>query len=203
MKKRKLAIATVVVILSTLSIAKDKKKGAVPDIVLKAETVAVVIDPEAGEPVTNPGANRQAEEAVERALMKWGRLRPQVDAQTADLVIAVRTGHQGLVTPTIGGGGIDNRPVILQPTDGGIRLGSQTGAPPGTTRGQQDQTPHMSTEIAPQQDVFEVYLGRTDYPLDRVPIWRYRAKNALQSPTVTAVEKFREAIEETEKQKKP
>lgn len=196
-------VLTGILLVALAGSGKDKKKGAVPDIVLKAETVAVVIDPQAGEPISEPGANREAQDAVERALTKWGRLHLQLDPSTADLVIAVRAGHQNLVTPTIGGGGIDNRPVILQPSDAGIRIGQQTGVPPGTTRSGQDPSPHMSTEIASPEDDFEVYLGRTEYPLDRAPIWRYRAKNALKSPGVNAVQKFREAIEETEKQRKP
>jgi hypothetical protein len=49
--------------------------------------------------------------------------------------------------------------------------------------------------------MFEVYLGRIDYPLDAPPIWRFSAKNALNGPQIPAVEQFRKAIEESEKQR--
>ena len=41
--------------------AKNKKKQVLPDVVLKAQTVAVVIRPDAGEPLKNPLANRTAQ----------------------------------------------------------------------------------------------------------------------------------------------
>ena len=46
-----------------LGFAKDKKKQVLPNYVLKAQTVAVVIPPEAGEPLTSPAAkpNRPSE----------------------------------------------------------------------------------------------------------------------------------------------
>ena len=64
----------VLLLLPLLSVseadAKNKKKQFLPDHVLRAETVLVVIHPEAGEPLTNPRANRTAQEEVEKALMK-------------------------------------------------------------------------------------------------------------------------------------
>ena len=55
-----------------------------------------------------------------------------LDSSTADLVITVRMGLEKVVQPTIGGLPTNNRPVIVQPTDSGIRLGGQKGQPPGT-----------------------------------------------------------------------
>jgi len=69
--------------------AKDKKKPSLPDLVLSARTVVVVIRPDAGEPLDQPGANATARENVEKALMEWGRLAPMMDGQETDLVIAV------------------------------------------------------------------------------------------------------------------
>ncbi len=45
--------------------AKTKKKQLLPDYVLRAERVLVVIRPDAGEPLTTPTANRTAQEDVE------------------------------------------------------------------------------------------------------------------------------------------
>ena len=115
--RRPALLCSVALLLVPLLCAKDKNKAILPADVLRAQTVAVVIEPGAGEPLTDPGANRGAQEAVENALMTWGRFRLAMDVRTADLVIAVRRGSpRG--TPTIGGRTIDDRPVILQPGEG-------------------------------------------------------------------------------------
>lgn len=206
MRKGKLACVALVLLMSAAASAKDKKKAPLPDIVLNAQTVAVVILPEAGEPLTNPTANRDAVDAVERALTKWGRLRPLLSPMTADLVIAVRKGHDSAATPTIQGGGIDNRPVVVQRSDTDVRVGVQRGDPNMfPTQTAAPDRPRMGTEMGSTQDDFEVYIGNTEHPLEGAPIWRYTAKNALNPPNVSAVTKFKEAIEEAEKikQKKP
>jgi hypothetical protein len=46
-----------------------------------------------------------------------------------------------------------------------------------------------------------VYRGGGEYPLDAPPVWRYIAKGSLDAPQVAAVEQFRKAIEESEKQR--
>ena|SRR5215469_6536182 len=113
----------------------SKEKSALPSDVLTAQTVLVVIDPDAGEPLTSPGANGTAREDVERAITKWGRFKVVMAAQTADLIIAVRKGTGRMVTPTMSGGRIDDRPVILQPgQNGDIRVGGQRGHPPDLSR---------------------------------------------------------------------
>ena len=40
-----------------------------------------------------------------------------------------------------------------------------------------------------------------EYPLDASPVWRYIAKDSLNAPQVPAVEQFRKALEESEKQR--
>jgi hypothetical protein len=67
--------------------AKDKKKSPVPDNVLRAQTVLVVIHPDAGEPLTDPRANRTAHDDVEQAMTTWGRFRVVRDTETADLIV--------------------------------------------------------------------------------------------------------------------
>jgi len=202
MPRRLPLVLLLALLLSCLSFAKKKKKQELPDLVLNAQTVFVVIHPDAGEPVTNPIANRTAQENVENALTKWGRFHLVMSPQTADLVIAVRKGHAG--GPTISNSPADNRPVILQPNDGDIRIGAQQGRPPGLSDsgvGPQDRGPHISNEIGPSEDSFEVYRGGDEYPLDVPPVWRYLGKDALDAPTVAAVAQFRKAIVESEKQR--
>jgi hypothetical protein len=189
--------------------AKDKKKPSLPEFVLRARTVLVVIRPDAGEPLDRPTANAAARENVEKALMAWGRLQPVMEGQEADLVIAVRAGTGRITGPTEKGGPIDSRPTVVQPADTGIRIGAQQGhAPPlndPSMSGPRDSRPHISNEVGPSEDSFEVYLGNTQYPLDSAPVWRYMANDCLRAPAVSAIEQFRKAIAESEKlqQKKP
>ena len=186
--------------------AKNKKKQTLPDVVLNAQRVYVVIRPEAGEPVTNPRANRIAQDEVERALSKWHRFDLVMESTTADLVIAVSKGHSGgpMITNMP-----DDRPVVFQSggvPGAGVRLGGRQGQPPdltaaGSGNGQPNRGPQLGSQVGPSEDTFEVYLGGMDYPLDAPPIWRYTAKNSLDGPGVVAVEQFKKAIEESEKQR--
>ena len=193
----------VVFVLAPLAAAKNKKKQVLPDYVLKAQTVVVVIHPDAGEPLKNPTANRTAQDDVEKALMKWGRFKLVMDARTADLVVAVRKGHAG--GPTISDSPTDNPPVIYQPSGGDTRAGGQHGRPPDLSNpglgGAADRGPRIGNEIGSSDDTFEVYRGGVEYPLDAAPVWRYMAKGALNEPQVAAVEQFRKAIDESEKQR--
>src|SRR5207302_9787069 len=141
-------------------IAGDKKKILLPAYVLKARTVLVLIDPDAGTSMTSPLANKTAQEDVEKALMKWGRLTPVLEGQPTDLVITVRKGSEKLVQPTIGGEPTNDRPIIVQQTDNSIRIGAQQGHPVGAPQTTpQDTKPHAQMEAGPPEDVFLVYDG--------------------------------------------
>lgn len=198
----------VVALLATVAIAgyADKKqKKTLPEIVLKAQTVTVVIQSDAREPMSDPNANLKAEKAVEEAIMKWGRLKLTADAETADLVIAVQKGTGKAADATVGGGPVDNVPVIGERTDNGtdtnIRVGVRQGTPPATTQypGAETQRPSEGAQIGGSQDRMTVYLGGVQYPLDGTPIWTYTGKDALKAPDVKAVEEFRKAVAEAEK----
>lgn len=182
--------------------AKNKKKQLLPDDVLQARRVLVVIHPDAGEALTSPMANRTAQDEVERAIMKWGRFDLALDAQTADLIIAVRKGNKN--GPVISHSPADDRPVIFQTGGGGARAGEQQGHPPDLTNpvpgGLGNRGPQLGTQMGSSEDTFEVYRGGVEHPLDTSPVWRYIAKDALNAPQVGAVEQFRKAIEESEKQ---
>ena len=123
-----------IVLVAVVPLATAKNKQVLPDYVLQAQTVAVVIMPDAGEPVTDPAANRTAEQNVEKALLQWGRYRLIPDALTADLIVAVRKGHAG--GPTISSAPIDTRPV----ESGTIYVGGQQGAPPNLTQQPRSRT---------------------------------------------------------------
>jgi hypothetical protein len=183
--------------------AKNKKKQLLPDYVLKAQNVLVVIQPDATESLTSPGENRSAQDEVERAITKWGRFSVVSDAQTADLIIAVRKGNKS--GPVISHSPVDNRPVIFQPNGGDARAGQQQGRPPDLTQpmpgGMGERGPQLGNQIGSSDDDFEVYMGGGDHPLDAPPLWRYVARDSLNAPQVEAVEQFRKAIEESEKQR--
>lgn len=192
-----------VLLSTTLALAGGKKKVVLPAYVLQARTVCVLIDPTAGTSMTAPLANKTAQEDVEKALAKWGRFSLVLDTQTADLIITVRKGSGKVVQPTIGGLPTNDRPVIVQPRDDGIRVGVQQGHPPdGTQTGPQATQPHPQMEAGPPDDMFVVYEGHGDIPLNQPLAWRYEKKDALKSPTVPAVAEFRKLMEEAEKQRK-
>jgi hypothetical protein len=203
----------IVLAVVPLSFAKDKKKQVLPNYVLKAQTVAVVIRPEAGEPLTSPAANRTAQVNVMNALAKWGRFRVVSDAQTADLIVAVQKGHAN--GPTIHNSPVDSQPVTLEggvpPADGGVPpAGVSRRSPDLSNPGQgrpSGRAPNISNEagIGMSEDSFEVYMGGVDHPLDSTPVWRYVAKDGLNSPQMTAVQQFRNAVNESDQlsQQKP
>jgi hypothetical protein len=195
--RRSLAVS--LLLLSCLvATAKDKKKALLPADVLRAHTALVVVDPNAGTDLQNPNANRTAQEDVEKALMEWGRFSLAQDAQTADLIITVRKGSGKIAQPTLGGIPNNNRPVVLEPTDSGGRIAVR----PGSVG---DPSPQPQVEVGQSQDMFVVYRCTTKddenwAPLDAPPVWRYAAKDALQSPGVPAVEVFRKVVADSEKQ---
>ena len=196
-------------LIASLAVAGGKKKVLLPAYVLKARTVVVLIDPDAGINPASPQANKTAQEDVEKALTKWGRLSLVMDPQSADLVITIRKGSGKLVQPTIGGMPTNDRPVIVQQTDNSIRIGGQQGRAPGapSQTQPQDTRPVPQTEIGASDDMFVVYEGgqgsQTNVPFNQqAPAWRYSNKNALHSPNVPAVDEFRKLIDEAEKQQK-
>ena len=161
--------------------------------------------PDSGEPLDQPMANSTARENVEKALSEWGRYQVVMDGQEADLIISVRTGSGRMMRPTIKGGPIDQRGGVAQGTDSTIRIGGAQGRPPGNdpTMNPQDQSPHISNEIGPSEDTFEVYRGGT---LTRSMLRRSgatSAKDCLRAPEHAAVDEFRKAIADSEKPQVP
>ena len=201
MRYRTLALPSLLAMAAVTAFGNEKKKPVLPVPVVNARTVVVLIDPDAGIAMDAPLANKTAQEDVEKAFTKWGRLSVVMSTMTADFVVVIRKGSGKLVQPTIGGTGPNNRPVIIQPNDSGIRIGGQKGQPPDRTQTDPASTaPHPKVEAGATEDSFLVYDGTTESPLNRAPIWRYGAKNALHSPDVPAVDEFRKIFNETEKQ---
>jgi hypothetical protein len=181
-------------LLTSLGFAKDKKKNTLPTYVLRAQTVAVIIDPNAGFTVDDPQANRVAQRDVESALLNWGRYNPILQANDADLIVVVRKGNGRMVNDTIHDPRQNNRPGSVIPADNGASISGQEGP-----RGQSNPgvTPQM--EVGQTDDSFVVYEGGGDRPLDRAPVWRYVAKDGLMTPAVPAVDAFRKAVADADK----
>src|SRR4051812_43187971 len=79
---------TLAAVLVSSATAKDKNKSSrLPEYVLRARTVLVVIEPDAGEPIDQPRANAIARENVEKALMEWGRYQSVMDGEESDLIV--------------------------------------------------------------------------------------------------------------------
>ncbi len=201
-------LASLLVLSSLLvpaATAKDKKP-IIPEDILRAQTVRVMVDPDAGEPLDQPYSNATARDNVEKALSEWGRFRLVMDGAESDLIILVRTGSGRMSRPTMKGGPIDQRPGTGQSTDSTIRIGAQHGTPPPIMDPSADprsQSPHVTNEVGPSEDIFAVYRGTSDQPLDLPPVWRYIKKNCLSpTPEVPAVEEFRKLLAEAEKAKK-
>jgi hypothetical protein len=163
----------------------------------------VLVDPDAGMSTSAPLGNRTAQEDVEKALANWGRLKVVlIEGNNADLVITVRKGNGKIVQPTVSGEPTNDRPVVVVPSDNGIHVGVQQGRPPDSTQPPPGRTaPGLGGEVGPTDDTFLVYVGGSGAPpLERAPVWRYVAKNALHSPDVPAVAEFRKAVEAAIKQ---
>lgn len=201
--QRALAASLVLVLCCAVGAAKDKRKRILlPADVLQARTVLVIVDPDAGVSAEAPYANRTAQQDVEKALMRWGRFSLTTDISSADLLIEVRKGNGKIVQSTIGGLPTNSRPVIAETTDSGGRIGASRGTPPmaGDPTGAGMPMPSPQIEAGAADDVFTIYRGKHENALDAPPVWRYTAKDALNSPDVPAVDAFRKLIAEAEKQ---
>jgi hypothetical protein len=202
----KSASAALALLLATASHAKDSKPVLLPS-VLQARTVAVMVDPDAGVSLENSNANQVAQKDVETALLKWGRFTTVMGPQQADLVIVVRKGSGKLVEETASDPRQNSRPGTINRSDDGINIGAQHGPQPGLASGKRDDGTqngtggsHPQMEIGRTYDSFEVYEGKVDHPMDGPAAWRWIRKDALRPHDVPAVDEFRKAIAEAEKQ---
>jgi hypothetical protein len=203
MHKRTSALFTLSLLLTTFGFAKDKPKSTLPSYVLRARTVAVIVDPDAGVAIEDPQANQVAQKDVETALLKWGRFEPVLSTQSADLIIVLRRGHGRLVDQTISDHRQNNRPGMIDSTDNAVTIGAQHGQQPNqpgmSNPGSSQETQHPQTEIGTPDDSFTVFEGGVQNPLDGNPAWRYVAKDGLRPHSVPAVDQFRKALTEAEK----
>lgn len=163
---KRLFVAALALTITVSATAQKKPKQTIPDEVLKARYVAVVVYNDRGFARNEPDDLR-AQSLVEQALRKWGRYTVTMNVADADFVIAVRTDRMG-----------------------SARIGTvATSRPPVT----------LDTEITMPGDMFAVYrtAAAGDFR-DAPPIWRKVEKGILAGPSVTAVDAFRRAVEESD-----
>ena len=189
-----------------LALAKSGKP-AVPVYVLRAHTVAVMVDPNAGVSLDDPNANQTAQKDVETALLNWGRFETVMGPRQADIVIVLRKGHGRLVDETVRDPRQNSRVGTINQGRDGIGIGAQHGSQPGLSQGSADDGTlngvggaHSQLEVGGVDDSFEVYAGNVEHPMNGAPGWRWLRKNGLHPHDVPAVEEFRKAIAEAEKQ---
>ena len=206
MQTRPYVLLTGALMMLLPAFAKDKKKILLPNYILQAKTVTVLIDPNAGIDVADPEANRTAQKDVEAALLTWGRFEPVIASASSDLIIVVRRGNGKPVNATLPAPQQNRRPAVINGTDTGVLIGGQRGNQPNAP-GPPDTSstglPRPQTEVGESDDSFLVYegqaAGQSDRALDNNPGWRYAASDALRPHTVPAVDAFRKAIADAEK----
>ena len=192
--RQRVASLTFLLFVFSLSLTAAKKKPQVPAYILSAQTVCVIIDPDAGTSLSDPLGNKTVQDEVEKALMKWARFQLVQEPGRADLVIVIRKGAGKPVDRTIGNLPTNSRPGTVQQTDNSIRIGGQKGTPPGSPQQTmpQDTRAEQQTEVGTSvaQDSFVVYgPGRGDLGNspgsqmgDRNIGWRDMGKNILKYP---------------------
>jgi hypothetical protein len=188
------SIFIALIFLATFGFAKDKNKTTLPAYVLHAQTVAVIIDPNAQFSVDDPHANLMAQKDVEAALLKWGRFQPVSDPQGADLLVVVRKGNGRMMDdmspdPRQNNGGLGQ--------SGGI--GGQHGAQPNLpSEGPGQQPPGSTTGFGYTQDFFAIFKGGDD-PRTATPVWKYFGQDGLNPAGVPAVTAFKKAVAAADK----
>lgn len=193
--------------LSVTSAIAKKDKPILPAYILQARTVAVVVDSQAGISLQDPYANQTAQKDVEAAIAKWGRFNTVQSATQADLIIVVRKGHEQPVEETLPSPRQNGRAGSLAPPDGSVGIGAQRGTQQplsADNSSMNDPTgaraTHPQLEVGGQDDFFEVYEGNVERPLDGPAGWKWVRKNGLHTHDVPAVDEFRKAIADAEKQ---
>ena len=194
MRRQVFAVVTACSLVASFAGAKNKSEKTVPDYILHAKTVNVMVDPKAGIDLGDPRANQVAQKDVETALLNWGRFQPVIFTQGVDLIIVIRKGHKQVVNTTITDPRQNNRVGVIDPTANGVSIGAQHGSGAGLPDASTNERPNPQTEIGTTEDSIFVYDGSREDPLDSPAGWSYFAKDGLRSHSVPAVDEFRKAV---------
>jgi len=149
------ALLACVLTLLPVAAVKDKNKTNLPDSILQAQTVRVLVSPDTGQPLNHPTANLAPRDAVENAIEAWGRF-TIVHERDSDLVITVRASTGRLVSHTIESGPTDTREGVQYGKVGVWATQGNGPAPSDPMAGPQHTAPHAGKQVGQMQDVFEV-----------------------------------------------
>jgi hypothetical protein len=206
MGKRVFAVLAVCVLVASGALAKDKKTKELPEYILHARTVSVIIDPAAGQAVEDVHANLMAQQDVMTALASWGRFEPVSANRGADLVIVIRKGQGRLVDTTTNDPRQGDRTKVVSPLDTGSSIGAQNGRQPdGWGTGVHDagslDPAHPQMDVQGVNDSFMVYKGDVDHPstLASSVGWSYVMRDGLRPHSVPAVDEFKKALAAADK----
>ena len=204
--KRLLYQAAVLICVVAPSALAKNDKPIMPSYVLTAHTVSVVIDPDAGISLDDPRANEVAQKDVESALLSWGRFNPVLSTQQADLIIVVRKGQKKLAEERMHDPRANSRPGAVIPGQDGVSIGGQHGSQPGQSSDGSLGSANAGSGVPSQvevgnlEDSFTVYEENVENPTQGPFAWRWIRKDGLHPHDVPAVEEFRKALAEAEKQ---
>jgi hypothetical protein len=190
-----LAIGLAVAMPIPSALAKSKQEKTLPEYVLVAKTVAVMIDPTVRTNADDQWANETARKDVEAALAKWGRFETVVHPEYADLVIEIRKGHPQSADGTIPD---PRQPGVSNPNDTGVRMGAQHGVD-GMPAGSPQRPQQQEIEMVPPEDSFVVHQGWKANPASGPVAWRKDERGGLHSHDVPVVDEFRKAVEAADK----
>jgi hypothetical protein len=193
MMRRLSTLVTMGLLIGVPGLSKSKDK-TLPQYILEAHTVAVIIAPGTETDPEDPQANVIAQRDVEAALTKWGRFQPVDTTVGADLIIVVRRGHvrpadQLMSDPRQGQAGSVNSPNNRPPSSGPAGMGQY---PQGQSP--QSQVPQVPTETNRTDDSFIVFDGRADRRMEGAPGWKYTGQDGLHAHNVPVVESFKKAV---------
>ncbi len=207
-----LAWLGVVSLAVTPALAKNSKP-VVPQYILDAHTIAVIIDPGAGRAPEDPNANQIARQDVEAALQRWGRFTIVLDSANADLVIVVRRSRGKLAERTVADPRQNSPIADISRSDSSLSIGAQS-VPPNSRSGPtpnpnrpaidpREGAPQPQIEIGNTEDAFLVFEGQRPFDPDEIPGWRWIHQNGLKPHSVPAVDEFRKALEAAQKAAAP
>jgi hypothetical protein len=202
MMRRLSTLVTMGLLIAVPGLAKSKDK-TLPQYILEAHTVAVIIAPGTETDPEDPQANLMAQRDVEAALTKWGRFQPVNTTVGADLIIVVRKGHVRPSDPSISDPRQNQAGGTNPANNGGGGMGAPNNRPPSTGpagMGQypQGQSPQSQVPLVPTEtrtdDSFTVFDGRADRRMEGDPGWKYTGQDGLHAHNVPVVESFKKAV---------
>jgi hypothetical protein len=179
------SVSLLLVLSTSFSFAKDKKKNVLPAVFNSA--TYVYVQAEDGD-ILNPNLfpeDRQAISDVENGLRDWNRYVLTINRNEADLVFIVRKGRE-----------------VAANVRGMVGAGTQpyprnNPAGPNSNPGQQGTTYGygVGAEAGMPDDTLRVFTLMPNGKLSESPIWWREMKDGLDAPDIPLLRQLREAVD--------